>query len=250
MKILGICGSPRKGNCFSALNSIKEKYADQHDFKLLMLSDLNLQMCKGCYSCIFNGEETCPLKDDRDMLIKELFAADAVVFASPVYVNHISSYMKKMIERIGYMGHRPRFQDKYALVMSVCKAFGAKKANKYMKEVFNTFGFNVVSTLELKASKDTLTEQKLNNEKVTKAFEKVITSYKKGEKSPPTMANLIMFYMYKYVSDVYKDKFKADYEYYKDLKEYPYEGRINFLKKIMAKRVVKKFKREVAAINN
>ena len=41
MKILAICGSPKKGNTYSALNFIKEKYPDI-DFKIMMLKDVNL----------------------------------------------------------------------------------------------------------------------------------------------------------------------------------------------------------------
>jgi len=40
MKILSICGSPRKGNTYSALNSIKENYP-HIDYKILMLNELN-----------------------------------------------------------------------------------------------------------------------------------------------------------------------------------------------------------------
>ena len=48
MKILAICGSPKKGNTYSALNDIKENYPDV-DFKILLLKDVNLGWCKGCY---------------------------------------------------------------------------------------------------------------------------------------------------------------------------------------------------------
>ena len=59
MKILAICGSPRKGDSFSVLNTIKENYPDI-DFYLLMLNELDLKMCKGCYGCVLNGEKHCP----------------------------------------------------------------------------------------------------------------------------------------------------------------------------------------------
>ena len=40
MKIVAICGSPRKGNTYSVLDNIKESFPDI-DFKILMLKDLN-----------------------------------------------------------------------------------------------------------------------------------------------------------------------------------------------------------------
>ena len=64
MKILAICGSPRKGNTYSALNTIKENFPDI-DFEILMLKDLHFELCKGCYACILRGEDKCPIRDDR-----------------------------------------------------------------------------------------------------------------------------------------------------------------------------------------
>jgi len=78
MKILAICGSHHKGNCYSILNTIKENYPTI-DYKLMMLNEVNLEQCRGCYVCIAKGEQYCPLKDDRDMIIKEMLDADGVV---------------------------------------------------------------------------------------------------------------------------------------------------------------------------
>lgn len=151
MKILAICGSHHRGNCYSVLNTIKENYPTI-DYELLMLNEVNLEQCRGCYMCIAKGEKYCPLKDDRDMIIKEISDADGIVFAYPVYVNFISSLMKKFMERLSFISHRPRFFDKYAMVMAICGGFGADKANEYMTDIFSTFGFNVVSSLELQMS--------------------------------------------------------------------------------------------------
>jgi multimeric flavodoxin WrbA len=244
MKILAICGSPHKGNCYSVLNSIKENYPEI-DYKILMLNEVNLEMCKGCYTCVLKGERFCPLKDDRDMIIKEMFDADGVLLASPVFVNHVTALMKNYIDRLGYMGHRPCFYDKYAMVMSICGGFGTEPTNKYMRDIFTSFGFNVVSSLELQVSTKSENEKKLNLEKTINAFDIFIAGIKKGERKPPTLMNLIMFNMFKYVSEVYGEKFKADYQYYKDKTDFPYDGKISFFKKFVAKRVVKKFAKEI-----
>ncbi|MFC1977268.1 flavodoxin family protein, partial [Chloroflexota bacterium] len=132
MKILAICGSPKKGNCYSVLNSIQENFP-AIDYKLLMLNEVNLEQCKGCYVCVLRGEEFCPLKDDRDMIIQEISDADGIILASPVHVNHISALMKQFIDRLGFWGHRPRFFDKYVMVMAIGAGFGADKANEYMR---------------------------------------------------------------------------------------------------------------------
>ena len=74
MKILAICGSPHKGNTYSVLNSIQEDYPDI-DYKILMLSELIWERCLGCYACIALGAEKCPLKDNRDMIVEEMYKA-------------------------------------------------------------------------------------------------------------------------------------------------------------------------------
>ena len=50
MKILAICGSPRKGNTYSALRSIQDNFPDV-DFEIIMLKDIHFEPCKGCYTC-------------------------------------------------------------------------------------------------------------------------------------------------------------------------------------------------------
>ena len=237
MKILAICGSPHRGNCYSVLNTIKEDYPNI-DYKLLMLNEVNLEQCRGCYACIARGEENCPLKDDRDMIIKEMLDADGVVFASPVHVNHITALMKHFIGRLGFMSHRPRFFDKYAMVMAVCGMFGAKEANEYMNDIFSSFGFNVVSSLELAISAKTEKEKTYNHKKTVEAFDTFITRIEKGQRNTPTLRLVIMFYIFKSISELNKEYFKADYQYYKDKTDSPYG--INFFKKMLAKRIVRK----------
>ena len=141
MKLLAICGSPHKGNTYSLLKSVEDNISNI-DYKLLMLNESNLEMCRGCYTCVLKGEQKCPIKDDRDMILKEISAADGIVFASPVHVNHITALMKHFIDRLGYIAHRPCFYGKYAMVMAICGGFGADKANEYMNGIFGFMLFH------------------------------------------------------------------------------------------------------------
>ena len=54
MKILAICGSPHKGNSYDTLNTLKEIYHDV-DIEIVMLKDLELAQCNGCYKCVQKG---------------------------------------------------------------------------------------------------------------------------------------------------------------------------------------------------
>ena len=241
MKILAICGSPKKGNCYSILNSIQENYPDI-DYKLLMLNEVNLEKCRGCYVCIARGEELCPLKDDWDMIIEEISAADGIILASPVHVNHISALMKQFIDRLGFLAHRPRFFDKYVMVMAIGGGFGADKANEYMSGMFSVFGLNVVSSLELYIASKTERDSPYNHEKTINAVNTLIDGIKKGQGNPPapTMLKLIYFNIFKAISELNKKGGPADYEFYKDKTDYIYDIKINPFKKMMAKRIAGK----------
>lgn len=239
MKILAICGSPHRGNTYSVLNSIQEDYPDI-DYKLLMLNELDLKQCLGCYMCVRKGADKCPLKDDRDMIIQEMLNADGIILASPVHVNNISTIIKNFITRVGYEGHRPRFYDKYAMVMATCNMFGAEVANKYMSDILVSFGFSVVTSLELQMAFKSEKENKYNREKTNKAFTKFITRIEKGQLSKPTLGQIKRFYIFKSVSEHNKEHFQADYDYYKDKTSIPCNMKINPIQNIRARMLVGK----------
>ena len=247
MKIVAICGSPRKGKTHAMLSSMKENHPEA-DIEIIMLHKQNIQMCKGCYACVLVGEAHCPLQDDRDTVIEKIIAADGVIFASPVYVNHVTGMMKNLFDRIGYFAHRPRFFDKYAMVMSVCGGFGTEPTNKYMSDILSSFGFNVVSSLELQMSTMSEKEQAMNQKKANAALDELVTGIKSSEKKQPSLMNLIMFNLFKYISTVEKDMFKADHQYYKDKERFPYDGKISFYKKLISKQVVRKFAKELESV--
>ena len=61
------------------------------------------------------------------------------------------------------------------------------------------------------------------------------------------MTQLVMFHLFKSISELDKEYFEADYNYYKDKTNYHYDTKINFFKSMMAKRIVRK---EIQKINN
>jgi len=86
MKVLVIMGSPRKGATYRATEQIKEVLQSRGtvDFEYLMLNDVDLSHCRGCFICFVKGEEHCPIKDEGQSIEKKMHDADAVIFASPV----------------------------------------------------------------------------------------------------------------------------------------------------------------------
>ncbi len=154
---------------------MEEHYPDV-DLDIMMLNELDIGMCKGCYFCNSRGEELCPLKDDRDIILTEIEKADGIIFASPVYVNHVTGTMKNFIDRIGFLAHRPNYYDKQAMVMATCKSFGDDKVTDYLEGIVNVFGLNVTSKLGLHTTTGSEDETKRNHEKTVKAFGTFIDS--------------------------------------------------------------------------
>jgi multimeric flavodoxin WrbA len=246
VKIVAICGSPHKGNCYSVLNTL----ADEHpeiEFELIMLGELDLKPCRGCYSCIARGEDKCPLKDDRDIVVNAMLEADGVIFSSPTYVNHISGLMKCFIDRIGYESHRPRFYGKQAMAMAVCGGFGADKAADYMTGILSTFGYNVVPQLELQCSTRSAKEQALNHKKSAAAFDTLVGAIQSGQRKPPSVTQVVMFNLFRAISDAYPEQFPADRRYYQDKAVYGDDSKVSFWKQMIARRVVKGFEKEIDA---
>ena len=241
MKILAICGSPRKGNTFSVLNSIKDNYPDI-DFKIIQLAKMNFEFCKGCYSCVKRGEDKCPIKDDRDLIIKDMQETDGLILASPVYSNMVSTTMKNFFDRFGYYAHRPHFFDKYAMSLVTCSGFGAEEAIKYMNKMLSVFGFNLTAPVEIHFRPGKTPEKMKikNQEKAFAAFDRFLTRIEKGGRDKPPLGMLIPFGVFKYVSEIDRENMPADYEYYKDKKDYYYDIKIPFYKKLITKKVVNK----------
>jgi multimeric flavodoxin WrbA len=241
MKILAICGSQRKGNTFSALNMIKASFPET-GLKILMLKDLDFSMCRGCYSCVMRGEDKCPIKDDRDMLIHEMWEADGVVFASPTHSHMVSAPMKNFYDRFGYLAHRPQFFGKYAMSMTTCSGYGGEFAVQYMEKMAAIFGFELAPSLvlDVRPGKVSEKEKQFNKEKSVKAFKVFFSTIEKKERKKPSLNFLVPFHIFKLVSELDSKMFSADYEYYKNKKDYYYDIHINPLKTIIAKKVARK----------
>ena len=241
MKLLAICGSPRKGNSYKALKEIRGAFPHA-DYKILHLNDLNFNFCKGCYSCVVKGEERCPLKDDRDLVLEKMMEADGLIFSSPVHSHMVSALMKSFFDRFAYLAHRPQFFEKYAISMVTCSGYGAEEALKYMDKMLSIFGFNLAPSLELHFRPGKMPEEnkRKNTEKIKAAVNILVSRIEKGEKDKPSLSMMIPFNIFKYVSRLDSQTMTADFEYYKNKEEYYYDAKIPSYKKFIAKKVSNK----------
>lgn len=147
MKIItAFVGSARKGNTYKAVEQFLEdlRIFGDVETEIVMLSKYNLGICRGCRLCFKKGEEFCPLKDDRDVLMEKINSSDGVVFASPNYSWQMSGLMKVFLDRFGFAIHRPRFFGK---VFTSIVTQGIGRGNnivKYFDFLGKSLGFNTV----------------------------------------------------------------------------------------------------------
>jgi multimeric flavodoxin WrbA len=84
MRVLGLAGSPRKGgNTDILLAKFMEGAASKGaETKTIAVCNLKLSGCWHCDACLEKG--ICRVKDDMQMVYKEMEEADRIVLSSPV----------------------------------------------------------------------------------------------------------------------------------------------------------------------
>jgi hypothetical protein len=131
--------------------------------------------------------------------------------------------------------------------ITTCSGYGGEHALRYLDKGLRIFGFNLVPSLELHYEPGKVPEKqrKENNEKLLAAFKVFMDRIHEGTRDKPTLNMLVPFGIFKSISVAAKDVMPADYEYYKDKKDYYYDVDLPFFTKWIANKVVKK---EVAKI--
>ncbi len=127
-KILGICGSPRRGGNTEILldQALSGAACAGAIIEKIVLNELCLKLCQNCGGCSKTG--ACVIKDDMRKLYEKVGESDALIVASPIYFGSLSAQTKVMIDRF-----QPYWVRKYIL-----KKPASKK--KYRKGVFLSVG--------------------------------------------------------------------------------------------------------------
>ena len=128
--------------------------------------DLSYTGCRSCLACKRKGAERCKCfwKDDLSPVIDRIFAADALIIGSPIYLGDITSQVRGLIERLhfcalSYDDYSNYFTGKVnvgiILTMNAPKAFYKLAYGKKAKEVAQSFKA-LNGAVEVYASCDTL----------------------------------------------------------------------------------------------
>jgi len=103
MKVLAFVGSPRKkGNSDILADTFLEGAAEAGaQTEKFFLADLAINQCRGCFrNCMTSPGLRCAVfRDDMDMLLERIAAADLMLFVSPLYCATYSAIMARFFER-------------------------------------------------------------------------------------------------------------------------------------------------------
>lgn len=242
-KVLAIMGSPRKLETYKIVQQFERelKSHGQVEFKYLYLKDVHLETCKGCFRCLEDGEQLCPLKDDRDAIFQQIMEADGVIFASPVYSLQVTALMKNLLDRLAYIFHRPCFHGKTSIAIITQGVYGGKNVIKYLNEVAHFWGFLTTHGVGVTTPPGVRlpAEQKKIDDAVAKGAAAFYRNLTRVQAVKPRLMDVIMFRMIRTLKPYTSDIMPRDYEYFKERgwmdAEYFYPVRLGVLKTLIGK---------------
>jgi len=237
-RVTAFVGSARKKHTHDAVVQFLSNLQSMGDieYEIVRLSDYRLEACRGCKVCFAKGEEHCPSKDDRDVLIQKIMASDGVVFASPNYSFHVSGIMKTFLDRLGFAFHRPLFFGKTSTSIVTQGIHGGNKIVGYLDFASWGLGFNTV-----KGSCHTAFEPMTEKEK--QKMDRVLAGQarryyailEKPAYPVPTLFKLMIFRFSRTSMRLELDDRSRDYRYYMEKgwfeSDYYYPTRLGVLKK-------------------
>ena len=152
MKTILLNGSPRKNwNTALMLKEAQKGAASVGtETEYIDLFDLSFTGCRSCLACKRKDAERCKCfwKDDLSPVIDRIFAADALIVGSPIYLGDITSQLRGLIERLhfcalSYDDYSNYFTGKVdvgiILTMNAPKAFYDLAYRKKAQEIAKSF---------------------------------------------------------------------------------------------------------------
>ena len=130
MNIVTLLGGPRTdGNTDRLLAWAERALTDwRHKVTRINLAELTINGCKSCFACVESPDEPgCVLPDDAPGVFAKMVEADAIIYATPLYMWGFAAQLKALMDRSiclvrGYGGpeHRSFVEGKPAALLVSC----------------------------------------------------------------------------------------------------------------------------------
>lgn len=106
MKVVAFNGSARKdGNTAALINHVfGELNAAGIETELVQLAGQRIRGCTACYQCFERKDKRCAVDDDIvNECIAKMIEADGIILGSPTYFADLTSELKALIDRAGFV---------------------------------------------------------------------------------------------------------------------------------------------------
>lgn len=108
MNVLLINGSPKGKNsnslklAYRFMEGLKSEYANagkEMSIEELHVASMDINACKGCFSCWKKTPGICCIKDDMQTVIEKQLEADIILWSFPLYYFNVPGILKNLIDR-------------------------------------------------------------------------------------------------------------------------------------------------------
>lgn len=165
MNVLLINGSPKGKNsnslklAYSFIEGLKSEYANngkEISIEELHVASMNIDACKGCFTCWKKTPGICCIKDDMQTVIGKQLEADIILWSFPLYYFNVPGILKNLIDRqlpmslpfmssredgYGSGSHDSRYnmEGKRHMLISTCGFYSAKGNYDSVLRMFDHF---------------------------------------------------------------------------------------------------------------
>jgi multimeric flavodoxin WrbA len=142
MKVVAVNGSARRqGNTSLLIETVFEPLNEAGvTCELIELAGKNIRGCTACGKCTAKGDGVCyGRRDDGNDIIDRMAAADGIILGSPVYFADVTSEIKAIMDRAGYVGRAKRdmFMRKPGAAVVAVRRAGAIHAFDTLNHFFS-----------------------------------------------------------------------------------------------------------------
>jgi multimeric flavodoxin WrbA len=106
MKVIAFNGSARKdGNTAILIREVfKELEAEGIETEMIQMAGKTIRGCTACGKCFEKKNQRCVIDNDfANECIEKMVQADGIILASPTYFADVSTEMKALIDRAGFV---------------------------------------------------------------------------------------------------------------------------------------------------
>ncbi len=141
MKVVAFNGSARKdGNTAMLVETVfKELKKEKIKTDMVQLAGKKIRGCTACGKCFTNQDRRCVVKGDiLNDCIEKMLDADGIILASPTYFTDVSTEMKALIDRAGFVAkaNQDMFRRKAGAAVVAVRRGGAIHAFDTMNHFF------------------------------------------------------------------------------------------------------------------